>query len=231
MLGNMVKSAANALLRPQIQHFAFRHALRMSKEDLLRGAKHGAMATAARIQESYASKSLVAIDDLLKDKAVDAELHKVLSSRVSNEASQADAAFDFEKSEATLSNVCLVIAPRRHLFEGDARTLKQVKLGTSLVVVGDEEDFLYSQATQEALLKEHGCTVRCEVTFESDGQAPQRYLYEASVQARYLLDADLEPDFEFALVDINNVASGNEYWARATDAGSFSIKDLSRIFS
>ena len=210
----------DSMLRPNVTDFVFQHALRSSPETVIEGAT---------IAAQHVSKALVrdedggiGVDALLQAGLVDGELHGEVD-RVRQRSASGNF-FREARGAARLSNVKLVLGPDR--ARAKDLDLNRLELGDCLVVLGREaDDFLYSQATQQRILGESGCTVQLDFVFEDrDDPAyfPQTYTFETSLSARHLnVDGDGEPvredDYKFVVADVNHVLQGNAYWATARD--------------
>lgn len=244
----MLKAGLDLLMRPLIERFAFRQALRMERAELLSGARiaalrvtealgsamHGDGEPLASLAEGGALQPQVF--DALREEArrgredVDGEALTAMLGALAAQQCQIE-------QQCRLRGVSLVVgACRAASGASSTRRWYQMNIGSHLTVVDDEPAGLWRQERQQHLLFARGATVHAEVEFdahEPSERAPQRYVFEAYVSGARLQasqtvrnatsgqearDAGEEDGLQFSIASLNGLAEPR-FWAHAEDVG------------
>jgi hypothetical protein len=182
----MFVRALDVLVRPQVSKFVHRWALRMHQAQLLEGAAVAARIVIGSFEQALATGDAAPLAELYALGCLETRLHDHLAAELQraqeqqagggvadivNVASQQKR--QIENATPSLETMTLVVGCQRDGFNGAAR--HRLAVGSHLEIVGQPrggDAGLWRQKVQQDLLKRHGCTVHCAVTFGAAAAPP-----------------------------------------------------------
>ena len=230
-MSRLLSRALDVLTRPQIERFAFKSALRTSREDFLEGTHLAGRAVHDAIRKGIEQEDDSGLSELASQGALLPPLHVELCEEIRRGRAEGDWALDLmltelaaqaeqldEPPHGVLNHCRLIVGAQRSEFADGSTMLAMHRFhcGSHLVVIDDRPDqSIWSVERQRHLLSTRGCTVQCEVVFGSS--KPQRFLFEAAVDGAAILGGDDDENgLCVSVADLNRMTGGS-FWHAASE--------------
>jgi len=226
-----------------VSEFVLASALRMGRTQLLAGAAEASRVVLHSYSDAVSTGEIAPLRALHEAGSLDSRLYNHLSNEVCRGHEMGEAqrmanvvAEQMRHVECTpkLESLRLIVGCHREGFDGAG--LSRLAIGSTIVVVGAPDVWLWRQGVQQDLMREHGCSVHVQVKFDVGPSGStthaQLYTFEAAVGGAQLCGEDMftvpmeseeapTSDVDFALVDLNGILDGNEFWRTAEEARGF----------
>lgn len=240
----MTKSASlttrfiDLMMRPQISHFCFESALRMSRTDVRRGGKIAITAVHDAIKSSLHEKDDSQLNMMLTDGLLAPPLHLALSSEIRRGREEGEWATELmltelteqaqqvDDGEVTLTRTRLIAGAQREVMNDSMLSMHRLHVGSHMIVIDNDPSGLWRVDRQRELMLRRGCCVQLELQFAGLGVRagvckPQVLLLEASVAGQMLVDGPRntreggdDDELQMIVADLNQMTGGS-FWQSA----------------